>query len=166
VFMASYLLSAGSVWPAAVMAGRVGSVSTIVLTRIIAAGLMVATALSPTFLIAVVFQILRTAATMMATPVRQSFTMGLFPSEERASASGFTGVVRRLAASASPPIAGGLFENGYLEIPFFLGAGFQILSAILYSRFFGHIEPHIPKVHIIESENPEVADTFSDDETS
>ena len=122
------------------MAGRVGSVRTIVVTRFVAAGLMVATALSPAFWVAIVFQILRTAATMMATPVRQSFTMTLYPSEERASASGFTGVIRRLTGAASPPITGELFDAGQLEFPFFLGAAFQILSALLYGRFFSQFE--------------------------
>ncbi len=140
VFTASYLLSAGTIWIASAMAGRVGSVRTIVVTRFVAAGLTVATALSPVFWVAIVFQILRTAATMMATPVRQSFTMNLFPSEERASASGFTGVIRRLTGAASPPIAGGLFDAGQLEIPFFLGAAFQILSALLYGRYLGKFE--------------------------
>ncbi len=141
VFTASYLLSAGSVWVASAMAGRMGSVRTIVITRIVAAALMVATALSPAFWVAILFQILRTAATMMATPVRQSFTMTLYPSEERASAAGFTGVVRRLSGAASPPISGGLFDIGQLELPFFFGAGFQVLSALLYSRLFSKLEP-------------------------
>lgn len=140
VFTASYLLSAGSVWIASAMAGRVGSVRTIVVTRFVAAGLMLATALSPVFWVAIVFQILRTAATMMATPVRQSFTMTLYPSEERASASGFTGVIRRLTGAASPPITGGLFDAGQLEFPFFFGAAFQILSALLYGRYFSQFE--------------------------
>lgn len=140
VMTASYLLSAGSVWIASLMAGKMGSVGTIVMTRVIAACLMVATALSPFFWMAVLFQILRTAATMMATPVRQSFTMTLYPSEERASASGFTGVVRRLSGAASPPISGSLFDIGELQLPFFLGAGFQIMSAILYRRLFAQLE--------------------------
>ncbi len=165
VFTASYLLSAASVWLASIMANRIGSVRTIVSTRIIAALLMVATALSPTFLIAIIFQILRTASTMMAAPVRQSFTMGLFPSEERGSASGLTGVVRRLSASVSPPIAGGLFELGYLDVPFFLGAGFQILSALLYRQFFGHIEPVTTKSQTLSAEALELAEPFGDDET-
>ncbi len=145
VFTASYLLSAASVWVASAMAGKMGSVRTIVATRVLAALLMVATALSPAFWVAIVFQILRTAATMMATPVRQSFTMTLYPSEERASASGFTAVVRRLSGAASPPISGGLFDVGQLELPFYLGAGFQILSALLYNKLFASLESESEK---------------------
>ena len=59
VFTASYLLSAASVWVASAMAGKLGSVRTIVLTRFLAAILMVATALSPFFWVAILFQILR-----------------------------------------------------------------------------------------------------------
>ncbi len=164
VFTASYLLSAASVWLASIMANRIGSVRTIVSTRILAALFMIATAVSPTFLIAIIFQILRTASTMMAAPVRQSFTMGLFPSEERGSASGLTGVVRRLSASASPPIAGGLFELGYLDVPFFIGAGFQVLSAILYRQFFGHTDMETAKSQSLNNEALELAEPFGDDE--
>ena len=157
VFAASYLLSAASVWGASAFAGRVGSVRTIVITRIGAALLMVATALSPTFLIAVILQILRTAFTMMVTPVRQAFTMGLFPSEERASASGMTGVVRRLSAALSPPITGSLFEAGSLELPFFLGAAFQVVSAVLYSAFFARMDTErVGKAAIEEAEIEEI----------
>ena len=139
VFAASYLLSAAGVWGASALAGRIGSVRTIVVTRLVAAGLMAGTALAPTFVVAVVLQVLRTAVTMMVTPVRQSFTMGLFPAEERASAAGLTGVVRRLSGAASPSVSGAFFDAGSLEIPFFVGAGFQVLSALLYRSFFGHL---------------------------
>lgn len=153
VFAASYLLSAASVWGTSALAGRVGSVRTIVITRIGAALLMIATALSPTFLVAVILQILRTAFTMMVTPVRQAFTMGLFPSEERATASGMTGVVRRLSAAASPPITGALFETGDLGAPFFLGAAFQLVSALLYSVFFAKMDTtRVAKAAIEEAE--------------
>lgn len=140
VFTASYLLSALSMWGASAIAGRIGSVRTIVLTRIGAAALMAGTALSPTFALAVVLQVLRTAATMMITPVRQAFTMGLFPSRERASAAGLTGVARRLSGAASPPVSGALFDAGYLELPFFVGAGLQLASACLYGVFFGPLD--------------------------
>lgn len=160
VFAASYLLSAASVWGASAMAGKVGSVRTIVITRFGAALLMVATALSPTFFVAVVLQILRTAVTMMVTPVRQSFTMGLFPSEERASAAGLTGVVRRLSGAASPPITGALFESGSLELPFFLGAALQIISALFYSAFFGKMDTlSTPNEEVVE---PAIVDDESD----
>lgn len=163
VFAASYLLSAASVWGASAMAGKVGSVKTIVLTRVGAAVLMVATALSPTFLIAIVLQILRTAMTMMVTPVRQAFTMGLFPSEERASAAGLTGVVRRLSGALSPPITGTLFEDGALGAPFYIGALFQVISAVLYSAFFAHMDTARVKVdEVPETEIAEIADEDPD----
>lgn len=166
VMTASYLLSAGSVWIASLMAGRMGSVGTIVATRFIAAGFMIATALSPYFWVAVLFQILRTAATMMAAPVRQSFTMTLYPSEERASASGFTGVVRRLSGAASPPISGTLFDAGSLELPFFLGAGFQILSAVLYRRLFRGLETPELRASLNKTSEAQKEEILLDEEPS
>ena len=124
-------------------AGQIGSARTIVATRLGAACLMAGTALAPTFAVAVVLQILRTAATMMVAPVRQSFTMGLFPAAERASAAGMTGVVRRLSGAASPPVSGALFDAGYLEVPFFVGAGLQVVSAAMYRLFFGALDDRL-----------------------
>lgn len=144
VFTISYLLSAASIVGAGALARRAGSVRTIVAARVAAAGLMLATGLAPSFAVAIAAQVLRTAATMMIVPVRQSFTMGLFPTRERASAAGVTGVVRRLAGAASPPITGAMFDTGMLEVPFFLGAGFQLVSAVLYRVFFLRYEPARP----------------------
>lgn len=145
VFAVSYLLSAATVWSASLFAARFGSVKTIVISRFIAAALMAAVALSPTFLIAVVLQIFRISVTMMVAPVRQSFMMSLFPSDERASAAGLSGVVRRFAGAASPPVTGALFEAGYLEVPFLLGAVFQVLSGLVYQYYFGHMNDPSPR---------------------
>lgn len=140
LFTVSFLLSAASISIASATAGRIGSVKTIVVTRLLAVVFTIATALSPTFFIAALFQVLRSVASMMAAPVRQAFTMGLFTSDERASAAGLTGVARRLSGAASPPISGALFDVGSLEAPFYLAAGFQLVSAVIYSKFFSRIE--------------------------
>jgi MFS family permease len=140
VFALSYLLSALSIFAAGAVARRAGSVRTIVAARVLAAGLMAGTALAPTFAVAVGLQVLRTAATMMIVPVRQAFTMSLFPAGERGSAAGITGVVRRLAGSASPPLSGAMFDAGLLELPFFLGTACQLLSAALYRVFFQSLD--------------------------
>jgi MFS family permease len=140
VFMATYLLTAISYFPAARVGRRIGSVRAIVASRLAVVALTVATALSPTFLVAAVLQVMRSTAAQMITPVRQAFTMGLYPSNERASAAGMTGVARRLPASISPTLAGLLMNGGMLELPFYLGAGLLLVSAGLYHRFFAALD--------------------------
>ncbi len=140
VYTVSYLLSAAMVWGASVFAKRFGSVRTVVISRLMAASLMVAIALSPTFYIAIVFQIIRIGVTMMATPIRQAFTLSMFPPEERGSAAGLSGVIRRLAGTTSPPVAGLMFEAGDLQTPFMIGAVFQVLGGFIYHIFFKDME--------------------------
>lgn len=137
---ASYLLSAISFFPATAIARRIGSVRAIVTTRVIAASLVLLMALAPTFFIAACFQVARQVFSQMITPVRQSFTMGLVSSEERASVSGLTGLVRRLSAAASPSASGVLMNSGELALPLFGSAVLQVISAVLYFRFFGRMD--------------------------
>lgn len=151
VYTLSYLLSAAMVWGASIFARRFGSVRTVVISRLMAASLMVAIALSPTFFIAVLLQIIRISVTMMATPIRQAFTLSMFPPEERGSAAGLSGVIRRLAGTTSPPVAGLMFEAGDLQAPFIIGAVFQVLSGVIYHVYFGDMER---SATVAESEQP------------
>jgi MFS family permease len=137
---ASYVLTAIGFLTVAPLARRLGSVRMIVATRVLAAGLVVLIAVSPTFLIAAALQVLRQVVTQMVTPVRQSFTMGLVASDERASVSGITGLVRRLSAAASPSISGALMGEGALELPFFLAGALQVVSAAMYYWFFAKLD--------------------------
>lgn len=133
---ASYVLSSAGFFVAARIARRTGSVRAIVGTRVIAAALVAALAFAPTFFIAALIQIARQVVTQTFSPVRQSFTMGLVSTEERASVSGMTGVVRRLSAAFSPSLSGFALDQGALEIPFEGSALLQVVSAGLYYWFF------------------------------
>ncbi|MHB8567912.1 MAG: MFS transporter [Nitrososphaerales archaeon] len=150
VFAASYLLSALIILLAPALARRIGSVGSIISTRIAAAGLLASIVLAPTFVVAIGLYIARIVLSNMIVPVRQSFTMGLFPSEERATASGVTGATRRVTGAVSPSVSGELMNMGYLESPFLVGAIFQGFSAVLYGMFFlkkdkrdSNIEKHL-----------------------
>ena len=121
----SYVLTALSFIGAAAIARRFGSVHLIVISRFAVAAVVVLMALAPTFLIAASLNVLRQVLSQMITPVRQSFTMGLFPTEERASVSGVTGVVRRVGAAASPALTGIFLSEGALEVPFFISSALQ-----------------------------------------
>lgn len=136
IFAASYLLAALSILAAPSLAGRIGSVHAIVATRIAASVLFGIMVIAPTFAYAAGLYISRLVFTGMITPVRQSFTMGLFPTKERATAAGITGSLRRITGAISPSLSGVLMELGYLESPFLIGGVLQGISAMLYAKFF------------------------------
>ncbi len=136
VFALSYFLSALTILGAPALARQIGSVRSIIATRIAAAGLLAAIVLAPTYLPAIGLYVGRVVLSNMIVPVRQSFTMGLFPSEERATASGVTGAARRVTGAVSPSISGELMDAGYLESPLVIGALLQGFSAVLYGIFF------------------------------
>ncbi|MCL6562444.1 MAG: MFS transporter [Firmicutes bacterium] len=136
VFAVSFLLNGGTIYFARELARRIGTVRTIVLTRVSAALITAGIAFCPTFAWAAVLQVVRTALTMMVVPVRQSFTMNLIPSEERASATGVTGLARRVVGSISPSLAGMFLDSGELALPFYCSGGLLTVSAWLYYRFF------------------------------
>ena len=136
VFAASYLLTALTILGAPTLASKIGSVHSIVITRIAASILFGIMVIAPTFIFAAGIYIARLVFTGMITPVRQSFTMGLFPTEERATAAGITGSLRRVTGAISPSLSGALMELGYLESPFLIGGVLQGISAVLYAKFF------------------------------
>ncbi len=136
----SYVLTALSFFAAAAVARRIGSVRLIVMSRLMVAAVVVAMAFAPTFLIAACLNVFRQVFSQMITPVRQSFTMGLFPTEERASVSGLTGVVRRVGAAVSPSLTGAMLSEGTLELPFFISGLLQVASAAMYFWFFSHLD--------------------------
>ena len=136
VFAVSYFISALTILAAPMLAREIGSVRSIISTRIIAASLLGLVVVAPTFFIAIALYVGRTVLSNMIVPVRQSFTMGLFPSEERATASGVTGAARRVTGAVSPSISGELMNLGYLESPLIIGAALQGFSAVLYGIFF------------------------------
>ncbi len=136
VFAVSYFLTGLTILGAPSLAGRFGSVHAIVATRIAAAALLGIVVIAPTFLYAAALYVGRLIFSGMILPVRQSFTMGLFQSEERATAAGITGSVRRMTGAISPSLSGELMELGYLESPFLIGGILQGASAVLYAKFF------------------------------
>lgn len=141
ILAVSFLAQAAAAWFSAHVARRYGAIPTIVASRAGGALLMAAIGLAPTVGWAFVFQVARMVAVAFARPVRQTFSAGLYPSEERATANAVTGLARRLPSSASPVLAGQFLAEGLLELPFLLGAAFQLLSAWFYWRFFStHVD--------------------------
>jgi len=138
------LTSLGAVVPYAlspVIARRFGIVNTVVGIRVLGVVTLALLPWMPTFTLAAVFYFFRMVIQRASIPLRQSYSMGVVAREERSSAAGLSNLPSQAAAAISPQIAGYIFESVSLEIPFEIGAGFQLLNAVLFFGLFRNIKP-------------------------
>ncbi|MGH2633486.1 MAG: MFS transporter [Tepidiformaceae bacterium] len=135
---------------AARIATRAGVVKTIVVTRVVAAILIVPMVLSPHFWIAGVVYFVRLMIQRVGMPLRQSYVMGVVPSEERAVVAGLSNLPAQATSATTPALAGYLFDHVAMSLPFEIGALIQGASAALYWGFFRHLRPPEEGVEVLE----------------
>lgn len=123
------------------LALRFGSVSIVVVTRLIGCAMLAAMALMPSFWMAAVMYALRTVFNTLSVPVRQSYLMGVIEPAERASAAGFSNSPSQVGTALSPFLAGYLMEHVWLGLPLEGGAVLQTVNALLYWFFFRDLRP-------------------------
>jgi MFS family permease len=126
---------------AAPLAARLGLVRAIVWSRALQALLMVPMVLAPTFWMAGAFYLLRMLAQRVGLPLRQSYTMGMVPAEERGTVGAFSNLPSQVTSAISPTAAGYLFDHAALELPFLIGAALQGLNTLLFFLFFSRLLP-------------------------
>lgn len=120
---------------------RLGDIVMITFSRLLGVLFTILLIFSPNFIVAAILVVLRTIGTMVAMPIRQSYTMGIIDDDMRGTAAGISGVARRLPGAISPAIAGYWFDQGLLELPFLASAVFMALNAALYFYWFHNIKP-------------------------
>jgi MFS family permease len=123
------------------LAHRLGAVNTVVITRAISVILLAIMAIMPTYLLAASIYLVRMIANTLSNPVRQSYLMGVIPSQERARAAGLANLPSQIAASISPYIADYLMQMVALDLPLEVAAFFQGINAVLYWAFFRNVHP-------------------------
>jgi MFS family permease len=123
------------------LAQKLGSVNTVVLTRIVSVILLFVMVAMPTYLLASIVYLVRMIANTLSNPVRQSYLMGVIPARERASAAGMSNLPSQAAASISPYIAGYLIQTVSLNLPLEFAAAFQGINGVLYYVFFRKVHP-------------------------
>jgi len=126
---------------AAGVARRLGLVRAVVVTRIISALLLIAMALAPAFWIAGAIYLIRMMAQRVNLPLRQSYVMGMADPSERAAVGGLANLPAQGTSALSPILAGYIFENVSLALPFELGALFQALNGLAFLAFFRNALP-------------------------
>lgn len=126
---------------AAGIAARLGLVRAITVTRTLQAILIVPMVLAPTFWLAGMVYLLRMLVQRIGLPLRQSYVLGVVPSEERGTIAALSNLPSQLTSSASPTLAGYLFDHVALALPFEIGAFFQAVNTLLFFLFFRHLPP-------------------------
>lgn len=126
---------------APLLASRVGLVNAVVRIRLIGVVLLAILPWMPTFTLAALVYFLRMTFQRASIPLRQSYSMGVVAREERSSAAGISNLPSQVSSAAAPLAAGYIFETISLEIPFEIGAAFQLLNAVLFYSLFRDIRP-------------------------
>ncbi len=137
LFTVTNLVSALPYLGAASLARRLGSIPTILWTRLFAAVFTALLPFMPTFLWASAVYVLRMAVQMMANPIRQSFVLDLVAPEERGRLSSASSLPSQVTTSVAPYIGGWLMESlGLMGLPLELAALFQASNGVLFAHYF------------------------------
>jgi predicted MFS family arabinose efflux permease len=115
---------------------RYGLVSTVIVSRLLQGLLLIPMALAPSFAVAGGLYCLRMAIARIGLPLRQSFVVAMAHPDERASVAAMSVLPMQATNSASPLLAGYLFEEVSLAAPFELGGALQAVAALLWGMFF------------------------------
>ncbi|MDE3230195.1 MAG: MFS transporter, partial [Chloroflexota bacterium] len=91
--------------------------------------------------LAAAFYLIRMQAQRIALPLRQSYVMAVVPAEERGTVGALSNLPMQATSAMSPGIAGYIFANVSLALPFEIGAALQALNAILFYAFFHNLRP-------------------------
>ena len=142
LFFAANLFAGLSALVASRLANRIGLVNTMVVTHLPSNILLMLIPLMPTLRLATLVLLLRFSISQMDVPTRQSYTMAVVAPDERAAASGITGVARTTGAALSPMFAGLFFAHPRLiDVPFYLAGAVKIAYDLLLYRAFRKVKP-------------------------
>jgi predicted MFS family arabinose efflux permease len=142
LFFAANVLAGLSALVASRLASRIGLVNTMVVTHLPSNVLLMLIPVMPTLPLAALVLLLRFSISQMDVPTRQSYTMAVVAPDERAAASGITGVARTTGAALAPLFAGLLFARPSLvDVPFYVAGILKIAYDLLLFRAFRALEP-------------------------
>jgi len=142
IFFGANLLAGVSALSAAALARRIGLLATMVATHLPSNLLLIVVPLMPSLPLAILVLLARFSISQMDVPTRQSYVMAVVAPEERAAASGVTGIARTLGAALAPAVAAPLFASPALaSVPFFLAGGLKIAYDLVLWVSFRRVRP-------------------------
>jgi MFS family permease len=125
------------------LAHRYGSVGAIVLTEGLSTIFMFALAFVGEPILACMLYLIRSSLMNMASPLADSFLMGIVPKEGRGLASAINSLVWRLPNSATTIVGGMILAAGIYDVPFFLATAFYVTAIALFYRVFKNVKPTV-----------------------
>ncbi len=141
LFAVINFVTAFSSLSAAGLAHRYGLVRTMTVVRLIQAALLIPMVLVSSFELAGAIYLIRMVVQRIAMPLRQSYVLAMAHPEERASLAALSNVPSQFAMAASPTLAGYIFDNISLSLPFELTAFLQLINAGMFWGFFHNMPP-------------------------
>jgi predicted MFS family arabinose efflux permease len=103
---------------------------------------MLSLALVPTAALAITLYIVRAVLMNMASPLIDSYLMGIMTQEERGLATAINTVIWRLPNSASTILGGIILGAGIFDLPFYIAAGLYAIGIGLFYSQFRNVRPN------------------------
>jgi len=118
------------------LATKFGQMRAIILVTGSSMLFMLSMAFIPIFALAAGVYIVRAALMNMAGPLMDSFSMSIFPAEQRGLVSALSNITFRLPNSLSTYFGGFILGLGLLQLPFFIASAFYITGLTAFYVFF------------------------------
>jgi MFS family permease len=118
------------------MAKKFGQLNAIMITTGSSMIFMLSMAFVPDLGVAAAFYVVRTGLMNMSGPLMDSFSMSVFPPEQRGLVSAATNTMFRLPNSVSTSLVGYLLGAGLLAYPFVIASGLYIFGLAAFFAFF------------------------------
>ena len=141
IFFVADVITAISIVLAPYVAKKIGLLNTMVLTHLPSNIFLILVPFAPTVQLSVAFLFIRQTISQMDVPARQSYTMAIVRSQDRAATAAVTNTSRTVAQSSSPPFSTSLMAAGSYVFPFVLGGAFKIAYDIMIYLTFRKIRP-------------------------
>jgi MFS family permease len=141
IFFVADIITAISIVIAPYIAKKIGLLNTMIFTHLPSNIFLILIPFAPTVWLSVAFLFIRQTISQMDVPARQSYTMAIVRSEDRAATAAVTNTSRTVAQSTSPPFSTQLMAIGSYTFPFVLGGGIKIIYDILIYLSFKDIKP-------------------------
>ncbi len=140
IFFIAGFLEAISFYVSGKLAKKIGLVKTMVFTHIPSNIFLILIPFMPSFYLAVAFYLLRMLLSEMDIPARQSYVVAMVKPEEISIATSTTNVVRIIASSIGPTIAGRILLLTVFS-PFVISGTLKIIYDLSLYFNFRHLKP-------------------------
>ena len=141
IFFATQVVTAMSFLLAERIAKRIGLLRTMVFSHIPSNVFLIAVAVAPTPLSAVVLLLCRQSLSQMDVPTRQSYVMAIVDESDRTAAAGITSTARTVTSSVSPSLAGFAMANIWIGAPLVAAGTLKLAYDFLMYTMFRKVRP-------------------------